>query len=147
MTLNTPAKSVKIGASYSYLGTTDFATGDDNYANAVAGYVSWQLTEKLSLHGRGEYVSTDTGLFGTGTAIEPGGNSEIFALTGTLQYDLWKNVLTRLEVRWDHQAGDDDMIGYGGTPAPFGGGSFGGSSSPEHKRNNVLIAANVIYQF
>jgi hypothetical protein len=39
------------------------------------------------------------------------------------------------------------MIGYGGTPAPFGGGSFGGSSSPEHKRNNVLIAANVIYQF
>jgi hypothetical protein len=82
VTLNTPAKSVKVGASYSYLGTTDFGTGDDNYANAVAGYLSWQLTEKLSLHGRGEYVSTDTGLFGTGTAIEPGGNSEIFALTG-----------------------------------------------------------------
>ena len=88
-----------------------FGGGNDNYANAVAGYVSWQLTEKLSLHGRGEYVSTDTGLFGTGTAIEPGGNSEIFALTGTLQYDLWKNVISRLEVRWDHQAGDDDMIG------------------------------------
>ena len=147
VTLNTPVKSVKIGASYSYLGTTDFAGGNDNYANAVAGYLSWQVSEKLSLHGRAEYVSTDTGLFGTGTAIEPGGNTEIFALTGTLQYDLWKNVLSRLEIRWDHQAGDDDMIGYGGTPSPSGGGPFGGSSSPEHKRNNVLIAANVIYQF
>lgn len=146
LTMNTPVQSVKVGASYSYLGTTEFASGDDNYANAVAGYLSWQLTEKLSLHGRGEYVTTDTGVFGTGTAIEPGGNSEIVALTATLQYDLWKNVISRLEVRWDHQAGDDDMIGYGGTPS-FGGGSFGGSSGPEHKRNNVLIAANVIYQF
>jgi len=147
LTMNTPIQSVKVGASYSYLGTTSDFGGDDNYANAVAGYVSWQLTEKLSLHGRGEYASTDTGLFGTGTAIEPGGNSEIVALTGTLQYDLWKNVLSRLEVRWDHQAGDDDMIGYGGTPSGFGGGSFGGGSSPERKRNNVLVAANVIYQF
>ncbi len=146
VTLNTPVESIKVGASYSYLGTTDFAGGNDNYANAVAGYVSFQLSEKLSLHGRGEYVSTDTGIFGTGTAIEPGGNSEIFALTGTIQYDLWKNVLSRLEVRWDHQAGDDDMIGYGGTPSPFGGGATGVPPS-ERKRNNVLIAANIIYQF
>jgi hypothetical protein len=145
--MNTPVKNVKVGASYSYLGTTAFAAGDDNYANALAGYLSWQVTDKLSLHGRGEYAWTDTGVFGTGTAIEPGGNSEIFALTGTLQYDLWKNVISRLEIRWDHQAGDDDMVGYGGTPLPFGGGGFGGPPPSGTKRNNVLIAANVIYQF
>jgi hypothetical protein len=147
LTMNTPVKNVKVGASYSYLGTTAFAAGDDNYANALAGYLSWQVTDKLSLHGRGEYAWTDTGVFGTGTAIEPGGNSEIFALTGTLQYDLWKNVISRLEIRWDHQAGDDDMVGYGGTPLPFGGGGFGGPPPSGTKRNNVLIAANVIYQF
>jgi len=148
VTLNTPVTSIKTGASYSYLGTTSFAGGGDNYANAVATYLSFQVTEKLSLHGRAEYVWTDTGLFGTGTTFQGGGNSEIFALTGTIQYDLWKNVLSRLEIRWDHQAGDDDMIGYGGTPSPFGGGGTGGGGpSPERKRNNVLIAANVIYEF
>ena len=56
----------------------------------------------------------------------------MFALTGTIQYDLWKNVLSRLEIRWDHQAGDDDMTGYGD--------NF-------DKRNNVLIAGNIIYKF
>jgi hypothetical protein len=147
VTMNTPVKSIKVGASYSYLGTTADFAGDDNYANAVAGYLSFQLTEKLSLHGRAEYVWTDTDLFGTGTAIDPGGNSEIFALTGTLQYDLWKNVLSRLEVRWDHQAGDGDMVGYGGTPLPFGGGGLGVTPVTQSKRNNVLIAANIIYQF
>jgi hypothetical protein len=147
VTLNTPVRSIKVGASYSYLGTTEFAVGDDNYANAVAAYLSFQLTEKLSLHGRAEYVSTDTILFGTAVAPIAGGDSEIFALTGTIQYDLWKNVLSRLEVRWDHEAGDGDMIGYGGTPPPFGGGGAGGGPIGEGKRNTVLIAANVIYQF
>jgi hypothetical protein len=145
MTLNTPVKSLKVGSSYSYLGTTDFGSGGDNYANALAGYLSCQATEKLSLHGRAEYVWSDTALFGTGTPTD--GNNEIFALTGTLQYDLWKNVISRLEIRWDHQSGDGDMTGYGGTPAPFGGGGFGVPASGEGKRNNVLIAANVIYQF
>jgi hypothetical protein len=56
-------------------------------------------------------------------------------------------VISRLEIRWDHQAGDDDMVGYGGTPLPFGGGGFGGAPPSGTKRYNVLIAANVIYQF
>ena len=143
--MNTPVKSLKAGASYSYLGTTDSGNGADNYANAAAVYLSFQATQKLSLHGRAEYAWTDTSLFGTG--LPSGGNSEIFALTGTLQYDLWKNVLSRLEVRWDHQAGDGDMIGYGGAPAYSGGGGAGSISSGQTKRNSVLIAANFIYAF
>jgi len=140
ITLNTPVKSIKVGGSFSYLGTTGFGPGDHDYANAWALYSSFQATEKLSLHLRGEYASTDTTLLGS-SANPPGGNSEVFALTGTLQYDLWKNVLSRLEIRWDHLAGDGDMTRYGGSPI-IGGGSTGGA-----KRNNVLIAANVIYQF
>lgn len=145
LTMNTPIKSLKLGASYSYLGTSNSGNGDDNYANAAAGYVSFQATQKLSLHGRAEYAWTDTDLFGTGVTDGLGGNSEIFALTGTIQYDLWKNVLSRVEVRWDHQSGDGDMIGYGGAPAPGGAGVVPAGGSL--KRNNVLIAANIIYQF
>jgi hypothetical protein len=143
MTMNTPVKSLKVGASFDYLGTSDRYGADDSYANAWALYTSFQATEKLSMHVRGEYASTDTGIFGDAAApFTPGNNAEIVALTGTLQYDLWKNVLSRLEVRWDHLAGSSQQTGYGGTPAGGGGGGTTGS-----KRDNVLIAANVIYKF
>lgn len=148
VTLNTPVKALKVGASFDYLGTTDRSFGgagpDSVYANAWALYTSFQATEKLSLHLRGEYTSTDMGIYGD-PAFTPGAgnNSEICALTGTLQYDLWKNVLSRLEIRWDHLAGSSEQTGYGGTP-PLAGGGGGTSGS---KRNNVLIAANVIYKF
>jgi hypothetical protein len=131
VTMNTPVANLKVGASFDYLGTTSFDQGADNYANAWALYTSFQATEKLSLHVRGEYASTDTGLLGGGT-FGPGDNEEMFALTGTVQYDLWKNVLSRLEIRWDHQAGDGGMTGYGDNT---------------DKRNNVLIAGNIIYKF
>lgn len=144
-TMNTPVKGWRVGGSYDYLGTTSEFTGDDNYANALALYSSISLTEKLSFHARGEYAWTDTGLLGTGV-VGPGGNSEVFALTGTIQYDLWKNVLSRLEIRWDHQAGDGDMAGYGGLLVPVGGGGAGGAPAGG-KRNAVLIAANIIYNF
>lgn len=153
LTMNTPVESLKVGASYSYLGTTGEFAGEENYANAAALYASFQATEKLSLHLRGEYVWTDSPLFGGFVDLDAGtdglqwngnGNSEIFALTGTIQYDLWKNVLSRLEVRWDHLAGDGEMTPYGGSVFATGGGSAG---EPGAKRNNVLIAANIIYQF
>lgn len=143
VTLNMPIKGWRAGASYDYLGTTTEFNGDDNYANALALYTSIQLTEKWSLHGRAEYAWTDTALLGSPADL-PGGNSEVFALTGTLQYDLWRNVLSRIEVRWDHQAGDGDMIPYGGAITGTGGGSFGPGGST---RESVLIAANIIYLF
>ncbi|MBK7997202.1 MAG: outer membrane beta-barrel protein [Verrucomicrobia bacterium] len=145
-TLNTPLPSLRLGASYSYLGTSDFNAGNDDYANALALYSSFQLTDKLSLHGRAEYAWSSTGLF-DGSADIDDGNSEVFALTGTLQYDLWRNVISRLEVRWDHQAGDGEMPGYGGEPSGVGGGGAGGGPSGGRLRNSFLVAANVIYQF
>ena len=92
-TLNTPVKNWKVGASFDYLGTTGFGAGDHNYANAWALYSSFQATEKLSFHLRGEYATTDTALLGgfgdaDGDGITDagpiGGNNKIFALTGTL---------------------------------------------------------------
>lgn len=131
--------ALKVGVSFDYQ-DTEFLPGVSYYANSFAVYSSFQATEKLSLHARGEYTSTDAGYYG---ADPLGGNAEIVALTGTLQYDLWKNVLSRLEIRWDHLAGDGDQTAFGGTP-PSPGGPLG---TPGDKRNAVLIAANVIYKF
>ena len=139
--LNTPVKNLKVGAAFDYLGSTSEFGAGSFYANAWALYTSFQATEKLSLHFRGEYASTDTSLLSGGfTDVGPpgiNGNAKIFALTGTIRYDLWANVLSRLEIRWDHQAGDGEMNGYGGAP-----GSPGGDL-----RNAVMVAANIIYSF
>ena len=152
-TLNTPLKNLKVGASLDYLTTTGYHSGSsdsDGDAAALTLYTSLQATEKLSLHLRGEYAETDTELLGTlpthgleddGSGIADG-NSKILALTTTLRYDLWNNVLSRLEIRWDHQCGDAAMVGWGSTST----GLLGGLSA-DLKRNNVLIAVNIIYKF
>jgi len=154
LTMNTPVKNLKVGAAFDYLGSTAEFGADEFYANAWALYTSFQATEKLSLHLRGEYATTDTGIFGTfGTGVNgngtgtSGNKSAIFSLTGTIQYDLWANVLSRLEVRWDHQAGDGDMAGFGGNLVAPGGGGGGVATTPNNDRNAVMIAANIIYKF
>jgi len=62
----------------------------------------------------------------------------VLAATGTIQYDLWKNVLSRLEVRWDHALDSGNAFG-GSAPTPVGTDSL--------KRNNFMVAANLIYKF
>jgi hypothetical protein len=69
--------------------------------------------------------------------------SRVFAYTGTVQYDLWKNVLSRLEVRWDHAANGGHP--YGGTTVSDGEGGF--TSTAPSKRNAYLVAANLVYKF
>lgn len=130
-TLNTPVKGLKVGASYDYVdhpgtgGLTPLPSG-----RAYGAYASFQATEKLSVHGRMEYAE------GYPAAVNGAGASsvDIFAWTGTVQYDLWKNVLSRLELRWDHSCT--------GTPA-FGGTVLGVPT----KINNVMAVANFVYKF
>ena len=146
VTLNTPIKALKVGVAYDYAGTTDdrpvSAPSDGQstlYANAVAGYISFQATEKLSLHGRVEYTTTDTSLLdGVGDVT-----GKVLAFTGTVQYDLWKNVLSRLEVRWDKQVGSGKMVGYGGDSRDTGNDTSAGSGV----RDYFTIALNLIYKF
>ena len=96
-TLNTPVTGLKAGIAYDY--AQDLADGSGD-AWALALYLSFQATEKLSLHGRAEQIDFN------------GGRSDIVALTGTVQYDLWANVISRAELRWDDakQGTSDDAV-------------------------------------
>jgi hypothetical protein len=118
-------ENLKLGISYDYLGvssqplTQEQGFGNGTlYLNAIALYGAFQATEKLSLHLRAEEIWG--GVAGTQNAI--------YAVTTTAQYDLWQNVLTRVEFRWDH-------VEHG---TLFGNGN---------QENAVMLAANVIYRF
>lgn len=139
-TLNTPVKDLTFGVAYdSVFATSSAVNGADLGSSwAIAGYGSYKLTEKLTLNVRGEYVDAAKGAFAN-TSVDSAGIthqlSRIMSYTGTLQYDLWANVITRLEVRWDRAVDSS---------TPFGGVKAGDTGT---KKNEVLIAANVIYKF
>jgi hypothetical protein len=153
--INTPVAGLKLGAAYDYANIDEAPgapTTHDDYAWAGAVYLSFQPKDtKFGFHVRGEYAAHGTGLF---KQFDPSNSnlntssqdlvfpSKVMALTGTIQYDLWKNVLSRLELRWDHA-----MDG----KAAFGGSS-GGTDSPSFsdtadKKNAFMVAANLIYKF
>jgi hypothetical protein len=133
-TLNTPVRGLKVGAAYDYAGVSQqpFTHGGANYANAAALYASYQATEKLSVHARGEYACSDV-LTAANTPIL--GATKVVATTATVQYDLWKNVLSRIEFRWDHSVS--------GSPA-YGGVNPGDAPT---KKNSFILLANVSYKF
>lgn len=140
-TVATPVTGLRLGGAFDYLAVRDTTqnTGantisiDNSYAWAIAGYASFQVTEKLSVHGRAEYTEQKYGMTVDGT-LPTESKPKIFALTGTVQYDLWKNVISRLELRWDHSAS--------------GANEFGGTVAGEPDLKNAwMLAANVIYKF
>ena len=127
--LKTPLKSLSVGLAFDYacLGSNE-ANGSPNdagYQYAGALYLLWQATEKLSFNTRADYFSQSSYL---ATAGLPGAS---FALTESVQYELWKNVLTRAEFRWDHATNGSD---------PWGG------TTPTND-NAFMLALNVIYKF
>jgi hypothetical protein len=134
-TLATPIKELRVGIAWDRLDVNTQVAGVavNGDAWSVAGYLSYQATEKLSLHTRFEYVTDDIEKPSAASALSPYIGNGIFATTFTVQYDLWKNVLSRLEFRWDHADH---------------GNLFGGTVSGVPTRENAfLLAANVIYKF
>jgi hypothetical protein len=129
-TLNTPVKDLTVGGAWDYVTHEDNAGFNTGHAYALDGYLSYKVTDKLTLNGRAEY--SEAAYWGS-LDFDPA-FKEVFALTGTVQYQLWDNVISRLELRWDHACD-------GGTP--FGGTITGVGA----KKNEVLLAANVIYKF
>jgi len=144
-TMNTPVSALKLGAAVDYVGihdknrTYNINGGDtdfqgDGTAWAAALYASFQATEKLSLHVRGEFLDDSADL--VGDASELGlARAKVWSGTATAQYDLWKNVISRVEFRWDH--GDNGM---------FFGGANASTGNPD-RRNAYMVAAQVIYKF
>jgi len=105
-TLATPVTGLKVGASFDYTEAHNYPSGADNIW-AIAGYGSYQATEKLSFHGRMEYLNG-------AVPSADGDDVELFGVTGTIQYDLWENVISRLEIRWDRcmdAPGGTDIFG------------------------------------
>jgi hypothetical protein len=112
-TFNTPVADLKVGLAYDYRETVNASD-----AWVLGAYASFQATEKLSLHSRVEYGEIEEGTLGS--------VGSLLGITATAQYDLWENVLSRIEVRWD-EARD---VGGAGTQV-----------------NSVGAYANLIYKF
>ena len=137
--VNTPIKELKLGVSYDYaavanqnkVGAAGVVGTQSGYANAVGLYATFQATEKLSLNSRAEYASHSAGAV-------IGNPAKVIEFTETVQYDLWKNVISRLELRWDHAAD--------GTPA-FGGATAADLAAGKGHRNSEEVIASVVYKF
>ncbi len=135
-TVATPVTGLRAGAAFDYLDINP--ANNDDYS--VAGYLSYQATDKLSFHGRLEYFkdNLNEGPGGEGLLFQEDlgqpGKAEVLSLTATAQYDLWKNVISRLELRWDHSLDGNDLFGGTTTGLPT-------------QENAWLLAANIIYKF
>jgi hypothetical protein len=132
-TLPTPVEGLALGLAYDYVDDSPLLLGGSNHAWALAGYLSYQVTEQLKINTRADYTRGTGGIW---YAPAPDGDeNELFALTATLDYSLWANVLSRLELRWDHAL--DGSKPYGRVATPYGGGD----------RNALTLALNVVYKF
>jgi hypothetical protein len=134
-TLPTPLAPLTLGGAFDYLNARDISANSWD----LAGYATYKFTDKLSLNMRAEYLdaggNTATGTsLGGGAFIDPtGAKEQSQEITATVQYNLWANVLTRLEFRWDH-TNDHGSAGYL-------------SNTGTAESNAFMLAAQAIYQF
>jgi hypothetical protein len=147
-TLNSPWKDVTFGAAFDYVQNLhggDYTTtaipiavpGIDHINDYIFGlYNTIKATDKLSFNSRVEYWYVDTQKSG-------GSYDNGVALTETVQYDLWANVVSRLELRYDKATRSIDGAGFyvlpnGNTIDTTGGAGGAGSWG---------LYANLIYKF
>ena len=131
VTFNTPVAGLKVGLSFDAIQslTQNYYGGQDVSldGNIYGVYATYQATDKLSFSLRGEYVdSTDFNFYDD---YFFGGNGKGSEVTATVAYNLWANVITRAEFRWDHQEQ---------------GGQYSVNGDNE---NAFVLALNVIYKF
>ena len=136
VTLNTPIKALTTGASFDYVQNVGGITqsGTSHMNDYIAGlYATYKATDKLSFSVRGEYFEEDL-VGGNSNASSNGAD-----LTGTVEYDLWANVISRLEVRWDHVIDANN----GNYLLP----TSGSNTIDSEERTAVGLYANLIYKF
>ncbi len=143
-TLPTPIAALKVGAAFDYLDIHDSGpTNPGNDSMWVVGlYTTYQATDKLSFNLRGEYMNNGeiSAASNISNPLAPVNTAyalnQVEELTATVQYQLWANVLSRVEFRWDH-------VEHGNA---FGQAEGAPVSTP-NRANDFLLALNVIYQF
>jgi hypothetical protein len=137
----TPVEGLGVGAAFDYRWNgNNLVTTDSNWAYAIAGYATYQATEKLKFAGRVDYTKGSDGTFynagvqpvdpddPASVAASTDEQNELFSFTATAEYALWANVITRAEFRWDNCLSDDK---------PYG----------QQDENALTLAANVIFKF
>jgi hypothetical protein len=136
-TIPTPLSVLKVGGSIDLVAVNDQVkapAGFDNPNNDsgfdLAGYANIQATDKLAFNLRGEFFDLKGG--GVNPYFGTDGVGEEF--TATVQYNLWANVTSRAEFRWDHA----DT----GTPFGLSSEEEGGSVA-----NSYILALNIVYAF
>jgi len=142
-TVPTPWETLKLGASWDHRQLdrrAGVATAD---TDSLALYASFSGIEKVKLNARVEYLDNGNGVVALGGAgVGVGGantSAEVLAATLTADYQLWANVISRLEYRWDHDLG-------GGRNLP--GNLNGVTGAAGNGANNAhLFALNIIYKF
>lgn len=160
LTVPTPVEGLSLGVAWDYrfngITPPNGPANSPSWEMALAGYISYAATEKLTLNYRADYGKGSDGSFGfsrlsvlntavTGPAaaipnvVDDEGTTKILANTLTLDYKLWENVTTRIEGRWDHSLSGSKQ--YGGQVA---GGAQNGADGD---RNAISAALNVIYHF
>ncbi|HUA65032.1 MAG TPA: outer membrane beta-barrel protein [Alphaproteobacteria bacterium] len=143
-TVPTPITQLKAGLSFDYLFQDNVNTGAPSTGADlwnIAGYATFQATDKLSFNLRAEYLDNASSSAAAPITLYPGNNAEEF--TATVQYNLWANVITRGEFRWDHTEHNFGAVGEGFGASPSSTGGYTGPS----RNNDFLLALNVIYQF
>ncbi len=141
-TLNSPWKNVTFGAAFDYAQNLAVPTQISNnypvpasaHANSyVFGlYNTIKATDKLSFNSRAEYGEID-GIYNN----EVGSDGTI-SLTESVEYDLWANVITRLEFRYDHVMSGTwaNAVGY-----------YVPTGASVSDRTSYGLYANIIYKF
>ena len=143
--MHTPVEGLSVGGAFDYRFHGPSASGvaftaGNSWAYAIAGYVSFQASEKWKFNLRGDYTEGTDGTFYDRLTFTPAGapiagakdaQNRLGALTVTADYALWENVISRAELRWDHSMSGDN---------PYGGGTH-------FESNAVTLALNLIYKF
>jgi hypothetical protein len=139
----TPLTALKMGASFDYLelhnGSSNIGNSSDDSSYDVALYGNYQYNDKLSFNLRGEYLNDGAAavypFVGTHRYYGPHEPNSAEEVTATVSYQLWANVLSRVEFRWDHVSHGDSFDATSST------------NSRADRDNAFLLALNLIYQF
>ncbi len=137
VTVPTPITALKFGAAFDWrdLHNAHFDSASDASLWVVGLYGSYQINDKASVNVRGEHLNSNVDTF----------SPDLDELTATLQYNLWANVISRVEVRWDHS---EHFQPYGDEAYAYGEIGYYTDYAYETFRNNdFMIALNLIYQF